>query len=221
MRAMRWALPLVLIGLAAVPTGPLLAPRLLAFPYHASVDGNEVYSTAPIREAALKAVLRRSANLLAQSPIAQGAEPRSIYLTDGGWRWRWLTLTSAGSFGLTRAYNEAVILNRHDLARDRIYNGMPMAGVRSLSGVIAHEKCHGAVRRHFGFIRATLFPQLLVEGYCDHVAQESSLSDADVAKLEASGEFHPALAYYRGRKRVEAGLAANGSSVDHLFSDWR
>jgi hypothetical protein len=60
-------------------------------------------------------------------------------------------------------------------------------------------------------------PRWRVEGYCDHVAQESALSDEDVARLAANGESHPALLYYRGRKRVEAELAANGGSVDALF----
>jgi hypothetical protein len=217
---MRRALACALVALTSILASPLLAPKLLAFPHHASVGGNEVYSTSPIPEAELRAVLERSDGLLEQSPIAWGNEPRSIYLTDGGWRWRWLALSSAGAFGLTRSYNESVILNRHDLARDRIFNGMPMAGVRSLSGVIAHEKCHGAVRRHFGIIRAASFPQLLVEGYCDHVAKESSLSPANAAKLEANGDFHPALPYYHGRKQVEAALEANGGSVDRLFADW-
>jgi hypothetical protein len=217
---MKRAAFILLMALATTAISPLFAPQLLAFPHSEQLGSDRIYSTAPIDREQAQRVVERSRTLLAESPISLDGEPRHIFLTDGGWRWKWLALQSAGGFGLTRMYNEDVILNRSDLGADKIHNGLVPGGERTLSGVIAHEKCHGAIRRHFGFVRAQLAPQLLVEGYCDHVAQESSLSDADVSELEESGSFHPALPYYHGRKKVAATLDANGSSVDRLFDDW-
>jgi hypothetical protein len=60
-------------------------------------------------------------------------------------------------------------------------------------------------------------PRWRVEGYCDHIAQESALTEAEVARIESRGEDHPALLYFHGRERVETELGANGGSVDALF----
>ena len=198
--------------------GPLAAPQLLAFPYHARSNGSEIWSEAPLPQGQIDRVTARAAALVAQSPLARVPETRHVFLTRGGWRWLWLTLTSHDAFGITRALNEAVIVNRSDLAADRAFNGAAIGGVRSLSGVIAHETCHGMERRHFGVTVDATKPAWLREGYCDYVAQESSLSDADVARLKAQGRDHPALVYYEGRRRIAAGLAANGGDVDGLFA---
>jgi hypothetical protein len=203
--------------IALLLASPLFAPQLLAFPYRAESAIGPVWSERPIDQAALDRVAARSRALLAKSPIADSDEQRPIFLTAGGWRWLWLANSSAGGFALTRPITRAVVVNDVDLAADRITNGAAMGRQRSLSAVLAHEFTHGVIRRRYGLVKSILAPQWLVEGYADHVAQESSLSAADVAKLEATGSSHPALVYYRGRKRVEALLAANGNDVDALF----
>lgn len=194
---------------------PIAAPQLLAFPYHATSHGSEVWSEAALPQDKLDTIMARSAALVAASPLADPAgEPRHIFLTNGGWRWSWLALNNRGVIGLTRALNEAVLVNGTDLAADRTTNGL-----RSLSGVIAHETCHGMERRRLGLIASDVrAPQWLREGYCDYVAQESTLSDADVKALEARKQHHPALPYYYGRKRVAAALAGNGGNVAALFA---
>jgi hypothetical protein len=50
------------------------------------------------------------------------------------------------------------------------------------------------------------------------VAGGGSLTDAEAANLIAAKEYPPALAYWRGRKTVEAELRRNGGSVDALFA---
>ena len=208
---------LALGALAALLASPVLAPQLLAFPYRAKSAIGPVWSERPIDHAALERVASRSRALLAKSPIAEPGEARPIFLTDGGWRWVWLANSSVGGFALTRPITKAVVVNEADIAADRVRNGATIGQKRTLSAVLAHEFTHGVIRRRYGFLKATLAPRWLVEGYADHVAQESSLTASDVARLEATGRDHPALVYYRGRKRVEAMLAANGNDVDALF----
>lgn len=198
------------LGLA-VAALPIVVPQALAFPYHATSHGSEFWSERPLDQAQLDAVVARAGTLVARSLLARPDESRHVFLTDGGWRWNWLAATARGSFGLTRPLVEAVIINRSDLAADTV-NG----GRRTLSGVIAHETCHGMSRRHFGL--AVLFkPTWLTEGYCDHVAQESSLSDVEAAGARRTDPTRPALIYYDGRRRVGKELAANGGDVDALF----
>ena len=194
----------------------VLAPEVLAFPHHRTIGDTAIYSDTAL-PAELPQVLARSDALLRTSAIYGPGYGRRIFLTDGGWRWRVLALQSAGAFGLTRALSGAVLINRSDVAHDRVFNGGTVGGVRSLSGVIAHERTHGLIRARYGLFADALYPAWLREGYCDFVAGGGSLSDAQAAALEARHQAHPALLYYYGRKRVEAALKAEGGSVDALF----
>ena len=217
---MRLSRGLLASVVAIAASAPIMAPQLLAFPYHALVGASEVWSEAPLEPVALARVLTRRDVLIATSPLARLPESRHIFLTRGGWRWLWLANFNHDGFGLTRAPNEAVIINRSNVATDRVYASTTYGGIRTsrtLSGVIAHETCHGMERHYFGVAIQFTISQQVFEGYCDFVAQESSLTDGDVAKLRAEHRDHPALPYYEGRRRVAKALAANGNNVTGLF----
>lgn len=207
----RWGVMLMLALLVSVQT----APQLLAFPYKAQIGDWTIRSEQPIPPA-IGRVMARTDGLLAASPINR-PQPRSVFLTDGGWRWSVLALQSAGAFGLTRPLREAIIINRNDVAADLVFNGRAVAGRRSLSGTVAHEASHGLLRQRYGVIATLLMPTWQVEGYCDHVAQESTLEDALARRMIAAGDEHPALVYWQGRKRVEMLLAQSGGAVDAVM----
>jgi len=154
-------------------------------------------------------------------PLTRPPEARHIFLTDGGWRWGWLALGAGTSLAVTRAANEALIINRSDLATDRMASIGPGRRPRTLSSVLAHETCHGIERRAYGLAIQWQVPNWLMEGYCDYLAQESTLSDAEAARLEATGQSHPALVYWQGRRRVAQALAANHGDVGALFTGSR
>lgn len=210
----------LLIGLAALLiASPFVVPEVLAFPHQEDFGADRVWSVGPIPRDIMASILADANARTIRSPIAVGSEGRRIFLTDGGWRWKLLALNNQGGFALTRAVREDLIFNRSDVLAGTVQNGAELGGFRTLAGVIAHEKCHGMERRHFGLMVTLTAPTWLLEGYCDYVAQESSLSNADVAQLKAKGESHPALPYYEGRRRVAAILQANGGNVDELFAN--
>lgn len=213
-RAGRWAF--ILLGTGVIAVGA--APELLAWPYRAERGGTIVYSSTPIPPQ-IDAVLARTDALLATSPLNRPLPGRRIFLTGGGWRWPLLALTSRGAFALRRPYRDAVIVNRADVAADRVSNGAGIGGSRTLSGTLAHEFTHILVARRYGELRAARLPVWQSEGYADHVAHESSLSEADYRRLRAAGTDHPALRYYEGRRRVEAMLRASGGNPDRLFGE--
>jgi hypothetical protein len=194
----------------------IYAPMLLAFPYHAQFGATDVYSVQPIHPRTAE-ILTRADQLLAKSPLYTGPVSRQIYLTDGGWRWSVLALNTRGAAALRRPINNAIIVNRADIANDLIDLNWPVGGKRTLSGLFAHETTHILQTDYFGFLKVAASPQWVVEGYADYVAQEGSLSDADVRLLETRREPNPALPYYYGRKRLAEVLAKNGGSVDALF----
>ncbi|RZJ02639.1 MAG: hypothetical protein EON89_14530 [Brevundimonas sp.] len=194
----------------------LFLPGLLFFPHHRLVGDTPVYASAPITPG-MEQVLRRADARLRASPLYRPEVSRSaVYLTDGGVRWRILSLGSGQATALTRGYLDGVVVRRASIEYDFVWNGRGRSS-RTLSGVIAHEKTHILIRDQFGAAANVTGPRWLIEGYCDHVAGESTLSEKQAARMVAAGRTSPALFYFQARKRVEAALAANGGSVEALF----
>lgn len=214
-RAMRIAQGVALFLVALLGTATA-APQLLAWPYSAEIGHTRIYSESPIPPE-MRAVLARSDALVARSPFADPGLERRLFLTDGGWRWDLLALTSRGAFALRRPLRDAIVVNASNVAADRVENGAPVGGARSLSGVIAHETTHLIVAHRLGEWRAFMLPGWKSEGYADYVARESSLGDADYARLRANGARRDAMFYYEARRRVAEALRRNGGNVDALL----
>lgn len=207
-----------LAGLSVVYlAASLFSPPLLLFPHERRVGETMVYSETPIPDE-IDTVIRRSDALLRTSEFFERrALGRPVFITRGGWRWRWLSFETPRAFAQTRPFGENVVVNRADIARDKVWNGAPVAGERVLSDVIAHERTHILIRMQFGVLADRRFPAWLREGYCDYVANSSTLSDQQASQLVAENRMIPALFYYQSRKRVERALRDNGGSVQALF----
>jgi hypothetical protein len=190
-------------------------PQLLFFPYEARAGSWTIHAEQPI-PADIARVVARADTLLAASPI-DAPQPRHVFLTDGGWRWEALALTSRKAFGFTRPWRHPIVINRNDVAGDVVLNGRAVGGRRSLSGTLAHEACHGLLWDRYGLVAGLRMPAWQVEGYCDHVARESSLDDGTARRLRAEGSDHPGLLYWQGRRRVAALLAQAGGDVDAVM----
>jgi hypothetical protein len=209
----RWTVSVLLLLAVAV----VYAPQLLAFPFKQRVGGVTVYAEHPI-DPRISNELARAEGLLRASPIYTGPLDRSLFLTDGGWRWRLLAIQSPSAFAFRRPFSSAIVFNRSDVGVDRVTNGRAIGGSRTLSGVIAHETAHIMIANHLGELRSAMLPTWQQEGYADHIARESSLTDAEAAHLLKTDPRAPALVYYDARRRVAAALGANGGSVDALFA---
>lgn len=215
-RARRWINRGILI-LAMPMIFVIYVPQALAFPHYQRFGSTQVWSEMPI-PASFPAVLARADALVASSPLAGGDATRRLFLTQGGWRWRVLAVTSGRALGLRRPFSPALLFNRHDALRDRLFTPF---GTRSLSGVIAHETSHLLIARRIGELRMARLPAWVSEGLADFVARESTLSDADVERVRQAQPDARAIFYYDARRRVARTLAANGGSVDRLFDEAR
>jgi hypothetical protein len=208
----------VMTAVALVLAGIIYSPAVLAFPHRTTIGEITVYSVEPFGPE-MPAILARADRRVAASDIAAPLGARSIYLTDGGWRWRLLSIpVSQGAFAITRPFSSNIVVNRSAIARDEVRNDAALGNRRTLSGTIAHETTHLLLAHRYGTIATRRFAGWKVEGYCDHVAQESSLSDADAERLRRSGTRSPALGYHDARRRVAQRLAA-GATVDQLFEE--
>ncbi|MDY0958479.1 hypothetical protein SOM26_07255 [Sphingomonas sp. CFBP8993] len=214
----RWAARIACGG-AILVAGVVHVPAALAFPYRADFGRTAVLSERPIDRAAMGRVLARADDLLAASPINRSGLSRQLVLTDGGWRWDMLSIGARSSIAFRRPFAHALIFNRSSVAADRVTNGAPLGGVRTLSGTIAHEMTHWLVAEHIGEWAALRLPLWKREGYPDYVAQETSIRPEDEAMIRKLDPDARVLAYYEGRRRVAAELARNGGSVDALLRD--
>jgi hypothetical protein len=203
---------LIALALVAVPATAMARPSLLPWGWHGQVGRFDVYAEAPPAPQ-LQGDLARSAALLGTSPIDDPAVRPTLYLTDGGWRWHLLALTQSGAFAITRSELGGTVVNRSDAAGDAVF---ARGYRRTLSGVVAHETVHVLQRGHLGLMGYARLPAWVKEGYADYVARESTLSDADVARLRAQGRDDPAIFYHDARLRVSDALA-HGESVDRLL----
>jgi hypothetical protein len=200
------AVPLVLVT---------YVPQVLAFPYKVRFGETVVRSERPL-PADFGKIIAQADALLAQSPLYQGPVPRSIFLTSGGWRWRLIALKTSGAIAFRRPLRNLIVVNDADPATDRARSHRAFGGVRTLHDTIAHETTHILITDHFGMLRAAAFPRWKVEGYADHVARASSLSDAQAQEARRGRPNDPALVYHDARKAVEAQLRRD-PDVDRLF----
>ncbi len=208
----RWILSVLFLLAVAV----IYAPQLLAFPYKQRIGTVTVYAERPI-DPRIGSELARAEGLLRASPLYTGPLDRSLFLTGGGWRWRLLAIQSPGAFAFRRPFSSAIVFNRSDIGADRVTNDRAVGNTRTLSGVIAHETTHIMIANHLGEVRSAMVPTWQQEGYADHVARESSLTDANAERLRKTNPGTASLMYYDARRRVDATLRANGGSVDALF----
>ncbi len=200
---------------------PLYAPQLLAFPHRSGIGPYQVWSEVPLDGAQVQAAFMLANFKVERSPLARATEPRRVFVTQGGWRWHWLAISSSDSFAITRPLGTAIVINDTDPATATVRNTRKTGEGRTLASIVAHETTPGMIRRRFGFYADRIYPTWLTEGYCDFVAGESTLSGGDVARLNSAGTYHPALVYYHGRRKVAAILASNGGSVEQMFAKAR
>jgi hypothetical protein len=194
-----------------------IAPQFLIWPHYTKIGYFDVYSEEVIDPHVSK-ILQSAQELIVRSSIRSTAFSRSIFLTNGGWRWKLISLRSSGAFAISIPFTEAIITNETRLRENIILTGRIRGGIRNLDRVIAHEMTHGLLRSHFGYFETILKPDWLIEGYCDYVADNSSLSEADVADLKAKGENHPAIQYFEGRKKIAKLINVDRMTIDQIFA---
>lgn len=205
-------------GGAVIVAGVVHVPAALAFPYRAEFGTTTVLAEKPIDRTAMRRVLARADRLLAASPLYRPGLARQVVLTNGGWRWDMLSIGARGSIAFRRPFAHALIFNRSSVTTDRVTNGAPLGGVRTLSGTIAHEMTHRLVADHIGEWAALRLPAWKREGYPEYVAQETSIRPQDEAMIRQRDPNARVLTYYEGRRRVAAELQRNGGSVDALLA---
>jgi hypothetical protein len=194
-----------------------IIPQILFWPYRATIGSHEVYSEIPIGPN-LSTLIRSAENLQIRSSIRPLVKSQSIFLTGGGLRWKLIAMQSSGAFATTIPLVENIFINKASIDQNEIKTGRIVGGIRPLDRVLAHEMAHSLLRSHFGLTGMVTKPSWFTEGYCDYVADNSSLTAQDVANLRMSQSSHPALPYYKGRLKIESLIEREHQTVDQIFA---
>jgi hypothetical protein len=112
------------------------------------------------------------------------------------------------------------ILSRTDVTANLVFRDAALHDRRPLSAVIAHERIHALMDRHFGDLACLSIPVWKKEGYCEYIAGSPSF-DVDEGKrlirkgqAEAVGPFR----YFRYRMMVKYLLDVEGLDIQEIVA---
>ena len=178
-----------------------------------------VYSREAPDEAALAYVLDAAEQRLRTSPLYDAELPRRIYLTGSFGMYALFSNKAYGSFANSLPLIDNILVNKADLATDKVYIPRSYHDSRSLSGVIAHETAHLFIRRRYGTLAATLMPRWKNEGYCEYIAGDSTIPlDEGIRLWREHPTDDTAYRYTKYHAMVKFLLEKEGMSVDDLFT---
>jgi hypothetical protein len=198
----------------------LLFPEPL-FAHHLSYRNFQIYSEIPIDRSIIP-ILDEAAALMARSSLDDPAMEHRLFLCDSPLKRRVLMPTTGGAFGATYAavFRRNTILSRTDVAANLVFRDAVRHDRRPLSAVIAHERVHALMGRHFGDVACLSIPVWKREGYCEYIGGSPSF-DVDEGKrlirrgqAEAVGPFQ----YFRYRLMVKYLMDIEGLDIDEIVS---
>ena len=168
----------------------------------------EVYSAAPLDDRIVPIL----DSALARIAISELYDPHiryTIYLCDGPTTFTMFAPFSRDAFAVTYPVIDHIFVAHTDVANDRVFRPTEHHNTRTLSGTLAHEATHVLVEHGVGLWEFKSMPDWKHEGYCDHIARESSIDHGKGVKELCLGTLdHP---YFEGRLMVEY-LLGQGST---------
>ena len=196
---------------------------LLGFPQmlfaHSIEHGKfRVYSREPLGEG-IEWVLDKAEEKLKSSPIYDAGVQRNVYLTGSHGVYALLSHKAYRSFANSLPFIDNIIINKTDVAADRVILNREFNNTRSLSGVIAHETAHLFIRKHFGAIAATMMPTWKNEGYCEYIAGDTTITlEEGIGRWRENPQDDANYRYIKYQLMVRQLLEREGVSLDDLFN---
>lgn len=196
---------------------------LLSFPqalFAHSIEHGEfrIYSREPLGPE-IAQILDAAEAKLKTSPIYDSDVRRDIYLTNGFGMYAFLSHKAYNSFANSVPFVDNVFINKTDVPADRVLLNRAFSNHRSLSGVIAHETAHLFIRKRYGAISATLMPTWKVEGYCEYIAGDSTITlDEGIRRWRENQSDDTNYRYIKYHLMVRHLLEKEKIKVDDLFT---
>jgi hypothetical protein len=188
------------------------------FPNRVSAAGMTIYSRARLPPEAAECAARAAA-LIARSELAVPGRNERVFVCDSPWLFHLFNPVTSG-FAYSVPVSGNCFVGHVDFEKDLVRHRGPDFNTRKLSAVIAHEATHGLIRRRVGWLRGLTVPDWVAEGYCDHVAQESSFPEDEGLRLLAEGPSDPSIAfrYFTYRQMVRYLIEERGLSFEEVLA---
>jgi hypothetical protein len=207
----------------AVPVAAVGYLILLAFPqalfaYSAEHHKFRIYAREPLGVEIVN-VLDKAEEKLRSSPIYDADVRRDVYLTGGHGMYALLSHTAHRSFANSVPFINNILINKTDVAADRVILNRNFSNTRSLSGVIAHETTHLFIRKRYGALAAAMMPTWKNEGYCEYIAGDTTITlEEGIRRWRGNPQDDANYRFIKYQLMVQHLLEREGVTVDDLFN---
>jgi hypothetical protein len=189
------------------------------FAYSAEYGNLNIHSREPLPPEMDK-VVAGAQERLRRVPFYTADKSRQIYLTGGFKMYGLLSHKAYRSFANSLPFINNIIINKTDIAADRVFTDREKNNSRSLSGVIAHEVTHLFIRERYGAIAAAMMPAWKNEGYCEYIAQDTTIPFEEGLRLwRENPKDDTAYRYIKYQAMIQFLLEKEKVSVDDLFTN--
>lgn len=153
-----------------------------------------VFADQPI-DRSISGLLDQVDNNLRSTGLQRESSVHRIFLVSSPWRQFIIDPLRGKSFGFTRTVTRDTFLLRADAQANRAYSGNEAHNVRTLVGVLTHERTHALLGARYGMLTMLITPAWIEEGYCDYVSGETSFNQKLGARLIKTGGHDPSRSF--------------------------
>lgn len=154
----------------------------------------KVYSTSNINKN-ISNILNRVDILLSASELYTTNIEHRIFICNNLNVYTFFAPMARNAFGCNyRVFGNIFVANCR-IEKDIAFSNRKINNKRNLSGVIAHEATHSLINNYMGWIKNKMLPKWKEEGYCEFIAQESSIDDKNGIELFKNGQTDNSKAF--------------------------
>ena len=154
----------------------------------------------------LKLVLDKSENLLKKSELFRKGTSQDIFICNEYSEFTFFALLSRKAFAVNYPISQNIFISKSSVSQNYTVRNGKENNKRTLSGVIAHETVHSLLENKLGLLKYKLLPSWKNEGYCDFIANESSLNKQKGVKefcMDTENTDIPSFKYFKYRMITE------------------
>ena len=188
------------------------------FAHEVGYQSFKVYSRQPIDGNVYK-VLDDAEARLSKSTIYDREVSRRVFLTNSHGLYTFLSNKAFRSFANSVPFIDNILVNKSDVGADLVFLNRPQNNKRSLSGVVAHEVTHLFIRKRVGTLRAALMPTWKNEGYCEYIAEDSTITFTEGVRLwKENPKDDSKYRYFKYHAMVKYLLETEKLTIDDVFN---
>ena len=154
----------------------------------------KIYSTSSISKN-ISNVLNRVDNLISASELYTTNIEHRIFICNNLNLYTFFAPMARKAYGCNyRMFGNIFVANCR-IEKDIAFSNRNKNNKRSLSGIIAHEVTHSLINKYMGWIKNKMLPKWKEEGYCEFIAQESSIDNIIGIELFKKGQTDNSKAF--------------------------